>query len=138
MNARLAGLALFSGLFLGMSNPSSAQDIACNLEGTQLELNACAGEEYAAADAELNATWRELLTALQGQETAIARLRTAQRAWVAFRDADVAAQFPVAEGEDPRMMYGSMYPMALNGALTKLTRARTAELRARIDELNDR
>lgn len=138
MNMRLAGLALFSALLLGLSNTVVAQDIPCNQEGTQLELNACAGQEYTAADAELNTTWRELLAALKGQETAIARLRTAQRAWVAFRDADVAAQFPVAEGEDPRMMYGSMYPMALNGALTKLTRARTAELRARIDELNDR
>ena len=51
---------------------------ACNPGGTQLELNACAGEDYAAADAELNAVWRELLNALAGDDLAITRARTLQ------------------------------------------------------------
>jgi uncharacterized protein YecT (DUF1311 family) len=138
MKTRIAWAASAALLALGSTLTLAATPSACNPEGTQFELNACASDEYAAADAELNAAWRELLAALDGQPTAIARLREAQRAWIAFRDAEVAARFPVEDGEDPRTMYGSMYPMALNATLTTLTRARTAELRARLEEINDR
>lgn len=113
----------------------AADELECNGDGTQAELNACAQQEYEQADAALNATWKELLESLDGQDTALAETRAAQRAWVKFRDAEVKAHFPLDEGEDARVTYGSMYPMSYNGVMTNLTQQRTEQLRARIDEL---
>ena len=129
-------IPLAFALLLPLSAPAAAGDIPCNPEGTQVELNACAAEDYAEADAALNAAWRDLTRRLADQPLALQRLRAAQRAWLAFRDAEVASLLPVADGEDPRLAHGSMYPMLLNGILATLTRERTAQLHARLDELN--
>jgi uncharacterized protein YecT (DUF1311 family) len=130
---------LFAALFAGAT---AAQDgdggIACNPEGTQVELNACAAEDYAEADAALNATWKQLVAALADDALARRRLREAQRAWLAFRDAEVAARLPVDDGADPRLAHGSMYPLLANSALAEITRYRTAELRARLQDLQAR
>ncbi|MCD7099343.1 lysozyme inhibitor LprI family protein [Stenotrophomonas sp. MMGLT7] len=104
----------------------------CNQDGSQAELNACAADELAAADAELNAVWRDVLAGAGDDALARERLRTAQRLWLQLRDADLAAQFPLAEGQDPRVQYGSMYPMSFALAKAELTRERTAYLRARL------
>lgn len=127
-------------LALSQNAPAANADdgINCDGNGTQAELNICSQREYEQADAALNAVWKELLKALDGQDAAKRELRAAQRAWIAFRDAEVKAHFPVDEGEDVRMMYGSMYPMSFNGVMTALTRQRTEQLRARIDELDAR
>ena len=110
--------------------------IACNPDGTQIELNACARDDYERADAELNAAWKDLIAALGNKSAAVKQVRAAQRAWIAFRDAEVAGHFPLEEGEDPRVMYGSMYPMSLHGLMTTLTKQRTEQLRARVEELD--
>ena len=109
--------------------------IACNPDGVQIELNACARDEFESADAALNAAWKQLIAALEGDASSLKQTRAAQRAWLAFRDAEVAAHFPLQDGEDPNVMYGSMYPMSLHGVTTALTRQRTEQLRERLAEL---
>ncbi len=108
-----------------------AGQLPCNPEGSQMELNACAADELAAADAELNTTWREVLERLGDNIIAVHRLKAAQRLWIRLRDADMEAQFPLAEGQNPRVEYGSMFPMSFAYAKAELTRQRTAYLRAR-------
>lgn len=108
---------------------------SCNDAGTQAQLNACAADALAAADAQLNALWRELMAELDGQAVAIDAARAAQRQWIAFRDAEVRAWFPVAEGEDVRVAWGSMYPMSRDVLLADLTRARIDQLRARLAQV---
>ncbi|WP_447730037.1 lysozyme inhibitor LprI family protein [Pseudoxanthomonas suwonensis] len=103
--------------------------IRCNPDGNQRELDQCAADELAAADAEFNETWRQVL-ARAGDGVARDRLETAQRLWIQLRDADLEAWFPLAEGQDPRVMYGSMYPMERASARAALTRQRTEWLRA--------
>lgn len=122
---------------LSVSLPAAAVtlgDVRCNPEGPQIEMNACAAEDYAAADAELNAVWKELLAYHAEDPVAITRLRAAQRAWIAFRDAEVAARLPVADGENPQVVHGSMYGLLHHGVLAELTRERTAQLRTQLDE----
>ena len=120
-------------LTAGVPAVAAAHDVAgrtaCNPEGSQLELNACAADELAQADAELNAVWREVLSKA---DSTVARdkLKAAQRLWMQLRDADLAAQFPLAPGQDPRVEYGSMYPMSFASTKAGLTRQRTAWLRA--------
>ena len=58
------------------------------------------------------------------------RLKAAQRLWVQLRDADLAAQFPLAEGQSAQLEYGSIYLLEYATAQAELTRQRTAYLRA--------
>ena len=102
---------------------------ACDDARTQLDINECAAAEATAADAELNAVYRQVMQKLQGQQVAIDKLRAAQRLWIPLRDADIEARYPVGEDENPRFLYGSMYPMLYSGAKTALTQTRTDYLR---------
>ncbi|MGH8086458.1 MAG: lysozyme inhibitor LprI family protein [Lysobacter sp.] len=104
-------------------------DPQCHAQ-TQADLNACAAGSLADADRELNATYRAVLELHADEPQFIANLKTAQRLWIQFRDAELAMKFPVAEGERPQVLYGSVYPMCRQQYLTQLTRQRTAHLRA--------
>lgn len=128
-----AGLALAIAL---SAAGVTISDVRCNPEGAQIEMNACAADDFAAADAELNAVWRDLTRGLADQPVALARLRAAQRAWIAFRDAEAAARVPVGDGEDPRVVHGSMYGLLYHGVLAELTRERTSQLRLQLEELD--
>ena len=130
-----AGLVLAAQLMF--AGQAAAQDgIDCNPDGNQLELNACAFADFKKADAALHVIWKKLLAALDGDAGAIKQTRAAQRAWITFRDAEVTAHFPLEGDEDPRVMYGSMYPMSMHGVMTALTEQRTEQLRARLVELD--
>lgn len=105
---------------------------ACNPD-TQIEMNACANNDYAAADKKLNDTWKALIAKEKDNKTYIKSLRIAQRAWIKLRDADVDAMFACKEG-DMRICWGSMYPMLRQGAMTEITEARTKRLQQFIDK----
>lgn len=77
------------------------------------------GDDLRAADAELNAAYQTTLKALPDDD-AKARLRDAQRAWVAFRDAEIALNtaLPGASGNTLKMLQ------------TALTETRTRQLKA--------
>jgi uncharacterized protein YecT (DUF1311 family) len=110
--------------------PAAAQEVDCSQAMAQQELNICAEQDWQEADKELNATYGEVMAEakamdrdlpdyLRGAETA---LREAQRAWVAFRDANCAvAGFP--------MRGGSAEPLLVYGCLRQMTLDRTDELR---------
>lgn len=108
--------------------PTSAQaaPFKCNPNGNQAELNQCALDEYVAADKKLNATWQRLMAKFKNEPVVIIKFKTAQKAWIAFRDAEVDAQF-ACEAQD-RTCFGSMEPMLRSGVLTELTEARTTRL----------
>ena len=120
-------------ILLAFQTPSLCQSkkSACwNTANTQFDLNRCAGADASAADAELNTVYQRLLSSLKGDEVAIGKLRAAQRAWVAFRDAQLDALFPA---ENKQTEYGSMYPMCYAGAATAMTKERTAQLRQMLE-----
>ncbi len=64
---------------------------------------------------------------------ATAKLKAAQKAWIAFRDAEIAAQFACDE-DDASLCWGSMYPMLVNGELQAMTEIRTERLQKYIDD----
>jgi len=110
----------------------SAEAIKCNEAGTQLELNACALDEFKRADQELNETYAAVLKKEQQDPTFIRKLRSAQRAWIAFRDAEIDATYACNE-KDARVCWGSMLPLSMTAYKTKLTRERTARLQRFLD-----
>ena len=101
----------------------------CNPDGSQAELNACAAEKLALADADLNRVYRAVLERLADNGLATQRLRNAQRLWIQLRDADIEARYPVPDGGDARMHHGSIYPLLVLTAKAEATRARSAWLR---------
>lgn len=111
--------ALFAALALA-ARPAAAQ--------TQTEMNTAACTARDASDRALNTAYRGALAAAP-TDLGRRRLRDAQRAWVRFRDAEVAALFPLAPGANPRTEYGSIYDLRVCGEQARLTDARTAQLR---------
>jgi uncharacterized protein YecT (DUF1311 family) len=126
----LMGIAL---ALLLSATTVTAGNIKCNPDGNQMEMNQCAADDYAAADKKLNATWKKLMAKFEGDKTATAKLKAAQKAWIAFRDAEIAAQFACDDG-DVRVCWGSMYPMLVNGELQAMTETRTERLQKYIDD----
>ncbi len=104
----------------------AAQTPDCTAAVTQQDMNQCAGSSLDQADAELNQTYAQALdkarymdaNAKAGAEDA---LRTAQRAWISFRDAACTLEALPFEG-------GSIQSMIYSGCMDRLTRARTEDL----------
>lgn len=110
--------------------PALAQ-AGCEGAQTQAAMTACAADALAVSDAELNGAYAaaiELAGIARPGKGLDARLRDAQRAWIAFRDAACAAEAAVYEG-------GSMRPMVEARCLDRLTRARAQDLFAFTDSL---
>ena len=89
---------------------------------SQHEMNRQAEADFEKADAELNRVYKKTLSDLdaEGQK----KLKAAQRAWIAFRDAE--AEFDA----DSEARGGSMYTMIYYSSLARLTRDRIKQLRA--------
>lgn len=119
---------LYSGLlFVTVSFPATADTSCWDVAATQLELNVCADREYAAADAELNNVYQQILREYADDPLFVERLHDAQRTWLQFRDAQIAALFP--HQDNGQTHYGSIFPMCKAGWLTELTHQRTEQLR---------
>ena len=86
---------------------------------TQATMNSAAGSDFAAADARLNSVYKQVMARLSpgGQS----RLKAAQRAWIASRDASCSF---VSSGPDG----GSVAPMIAAGCKTEQTEERTTWL----------
>ncbi len=99
---------------------------AVALAQTQAGMNQAACDEYTKTDAELNTIYRQVLRERQADALFTRKMRAAQRAWIAYRDAHLAALYPAA---DIRREYGSVYPTCRCAALAEATRKRSEELR---------
>jgi uncharacterized protein YecT (DUF1311 family) len=95
-------------------------------------MNECAAEEANAADHELNTTYLAFLAKLKGDATAISRAIAAEKAWIAFRDAELSSDWPVRKGEDPNIQYGSVHPFCYYNEFAALTWDRIKVLRGRM------
>lgn len=99
----------------------------CSEAGTQIEMNDCAAKEYKTADSALNRTYQQLMAKLEPEEKT--SLKTAQTAWIKYRDANcdfVADQY---KG-------GTIRPMIYALCLADVTRNRTTELKSQIEDRN--
>lgn len=108
---------------------AAADDIDCKNAMSQSAMNICADRDFRAADAKLNAAYAKLMAALDdgGFKT---KLKTAQRAWIRFRDSECT--FDTADNEG-----GSIHPMVYSGCLTRLTKERTKALEQHLTCFNN-
>ena len=90
---------------------------------TQAEMNEQAGAEFHKVDSELNTLYRTLMAKVSAPGKA--QLRTAQQAWLKFRDAE-------CEFETAGTAGGSIRPMEVGLCLTSLTQQRNEQLKAQL------
>jgi len=117
---------------LVLARPAVTQEnVDCTDPQAQQDMNICAYQDFEAADAELNAAWKEARASakemdaqyeadMKGAEKA---LLAGQRGWIAYRDGHCELAGWEAHG-------GSMEPMLVSGCMAELTRERTKQLQA--------
>jgi uncharacterized protein YecT (DUF1311 family) len=115
-------MKMFFLLFSIVTFAASARADECDNPMDQSTMNACAQDAYRKSDAELNALYKKVQSRNKEDGEAGKLLIAAERAWVAFRDAECAFDAAPNTG-------GSIYPLVYFGCLDRLTRAR-------IDQLN--
>jgi uncharacterized protein YecT (DUF1311 family) len=111
-----AFLALLASL---AASPAYASPCA---DQTQRGLDACAGVARDKADAELNGVYKQIVARLKDDAGAAKRLVDAEKAWIAFRDAECAFSTVSTEG-------GTIHSMEVTLCEENLTLDRTRQLR---------
>ena len=91
---------------------------------SQMEMNAKAGQGAKHADIRLNKVYQKILHEYSTDTLFINNLKTSQRLWVKFRDAELAMKFP----DYGPYYYGSMHSMCVSGYVEKLTEERIKTL----------
>lgn len=115
-------------LFTLLLNQAPAQSI--------IEINEKSCNSYKAADKDLNEVYRQVLRERADDTNFVNALKASERAWLAFRDAQIKAIYPDPDppmypNPDPLIVYGRMHPACVCSALEAMTRERAKELRAR-------
>ncbi len=111
------------GLAALVSAPSAARALDCKAPPDQTSMTICAGRDFAVADAALNAGYGQVTARLKGDPETAGKLAAAQKAWLAFRDAECAFATAGDAG-------GSAAPMVVAQCRARLTRARTGDFKA--------
>ncbi|WP_085713125.1 MULTISPECIES: lysozyme inhibitor LprI family protein [unclassified Pseudomonas] len=117
MSPRLL-LALTPFLFTSVAHAA----VDCANASDQATMNQCAGQEYKAADKELNAVYQQITARLKDNAEGKKLLVSAQRAWIGFRDAECNFSASGVAG-------GSVYPLIYSNCLTSVTKVRTEALK---------
>jgi uncharacterized protein YecT (DUF1311 family) len=93
--------------------------IDCKAASTQIELDYCAGQDFKAADARLNAVYQQLMAKYDVANQAL--LRAAEEKWIAWRDAECAYETALTVG-------GTVHPMMETMCDTEKTNTHIKEL----------
>jgi uncharacterized protein YecT (DUF1311 family) len=97
-----------------------AQD--CANASSQTAMNICADQAYRKTDAELNAVYKQINDRLKDDKETAKLLVSAQKAWLAFRDAECTFS---SSGS----AQGSVYPMLVAQCRDGMTSKRIDELK---------
>ncbi len=100
----------------------SAAETCDKSSSSQADLNECYGKAYKKADSELNAIYKQINERLKDRPATAKLLVAAQKAWIAFRDAE--CNFSTSASAE-----GSIYPMTQAICLEGLTTRRIDELK---------
>lgn len=113
---------LFFLVLLVLAPVSAAHAEACANAANQTTLNECASKAYQASDDTLNALYKQIRQRLKNDNDTTRQFVAAQRAWVAFRDAECKFAASGVSG-------GSIYPMIYAECLDRLTKARVDDFK---------
>jgi len=115
----MLGLLMFASPMIAQTHRRKSEPCKNTSNMTQGELNECAFKELHRAEMKLEGLLRQL---------GITQASREQKAWEAYRDAQLAALYPAQDISS----YGSVYPMCLAILKKRLTEGRIRDLRALI------
>ncbi len=96
---------------------------------TQTEINRNADDAYRKSDKELNSIYQKILTDRKSDTVFIQNLKSSQRIWLKFRDAELKVKYP----ERGPGYYGSILPMCISIFLEQLTEERVTTLKTYLE-----
>ena len=99
---------------------------------TQLQMNDSTKKEFERSDKELNRVYQQILTDYNSDTLFLKNLRTSQKIWIQFRDAEMKMKYPLKENE-----YYSMQPVCWLAYMQGLTETRTTTLKQWLQPLED-
>ena len=117
-------LVLTAGSIFGQG---TKRPTPCAEAQTQADMNICWGNQYKSADTQLNKTYQQLAALLDADEKA--QLKTAETAWIKYRDANCEFVADQYKG-------GTIRPMIYAICLAGVTNNRTTELKNQIKDRN--
>lgn len=92
------GPRIFLILGISCSGASLASSIPrCDRESSKPNLDACAYEDLVAAEREMESIYWSIFEKYAKDATFLNKLESAQKSWIAFREADWQAQFACSE-----------------------------------------
>jgi uncharacterized protein YecT (DUF1311 family) len=100
---------------------AAPQGDPCRTKANQLELTQCADRELAKSEATLSQAYKSLFADLDDEHRPL--LEKAQRAWIAFRDADCELDASHALG-------GSMFPVLVSECRRAMADTRVKDIKA--------
>ena len=100
---------------------------------TQLEMNQQANDSYRKVNKELNEIYKQILIEYKTDTVFVKNLKSSQRIWITFRDAELKVKYPERETE----YYGSIHPVCVANYLEKLTRERINTLKVWITGIEE-
>lgn len=115
---KLLGTIMAFVILVGLAKAQNATQC----DGTTYEMRMCLSKIHQKSDAELNAAYRAALQEMRDSKRHSDSLRTAERRWIAYRDAQCKAQYDLFEG-------GTGGPIEELACLIEMTDQRTAELK---------
>jgi len=115
-----AVLCMAAGLVAQTRNQVPQIPKECEDTVTTADMRSCESARYETAQRELRVAYQELMEHLDAGRKE--KLRTAQDAWLRYRDANADFQASLAKG-------GTLAPLIKISSLTEMTRARTIELK---------
>ncbi len=132
LKMRIFRLLCFSVAFYLLAGPSvragvrTAETVTdCKKATTTAAMRACENARFLKAEQELNAVYKDLMKQLDdGQRE---KLRSAEDAWLRFREANADFQADAARG-------GTLAPLIKVTVLADMTEARTAELKKALQQ----
>ena len=119
----LSALSIVVALSLtGALVPTADAAQTCDPNQSQADLNACYGAAYKKSGAALNELYNQIMGRLKSDQTTAKLLISAQKAWLAFRDAECNFSASGVSG-------GSIYPMIYAICLDGLTNKRIEDFK---------
>ena len=112
-------------LIFGTISAQKQKPKPCEDAQTQADMNICWGNEYKSADARLNQVYRQFMARLDDEEKA--QLKTAQTAWLKYRDANCDFVGDQYKG-------GTIRPMIAAICLADVTTNRAKELASQMKD----
>lgn len=97
----------------------------CKNPQSQLAMNTCAAKDYERDDARLNKTYKELVGKLEKDRRD--KVKEVQIAWIKYRDLQCDFDSAGYEG-------GTMYSLVRSSCLSRMTKERTKDLKAMLEE----